>query len=337
MLKVLELFSGVGSFSLALKALEIEHEVVGYSDIRPTAVRLFSKLHNIPESDNLGDIKNIDATSLDVDLITFGSPCQSFSRTGRGAGGVKGSNTPSSLMWEAVRIMKETNPKWIVWENVPDAISKKHLPNFQEYMAELDDMSYNTYYEVLNSHELGSAQKRRRLFAVSVRKDIDNGSFSFNKIKLPPKKLSGYLEPYNESMEVVTDSVYKELVLGETSEGYKIKNGTKLGYLIANDGDAIDLGFPTSKTRRGRVQKEMCQTLLRSKSIGTIQNRKLRYLTPLEYWRLQEMPEQFYDSVIECNFSLNETYDVVGGVINQLHLKTLFTSMSDAFEWERII
>ena len=332
-IKILELFSGAGSFSLALKTLGIKHDIVGYSDIRPTAVKLFSKIHNIPESDNLGDIKNIDATSLSVDLITFGSPCQSFSRTGKGAGGVKGSNTPSSLMWEAVRIMKETNPKWIIWENVPDAISKKHLPNFQEYMAELDDMGYNTYYEVLNSHELGSAQKRRRLFAVSIRKDVDNGEFSFNKIKQSPKKLSAYLETYNESMEIVKDSVREELMLGETLEGYKIKNGTKLGYLIANEGDAIDLGFPTSKTRRGRVQKEMSQTLLRSKSIGTIQNGGLRYLTPLEYWRLQEMPEHLYDKVLECGFSTNEAYDVVGGVINQLHLKTLFTSMSDAFEW----
>lgn len=336
MIKVLELFSGVGSFSLAMKNLGIKHEIVGYSEIRPTAVNLFSKIHNIPIENNLGDIKNIDARDLDVDLITFGSPCQDFSRTGKGQGGNKNSNTLSSLMWEAVRIMKETNPKYIIWENVPDAISKKHFENFSEYMAELSDMGYNTYYKILNANQLGSAQKRRRLFSFSVRRDIDNGRFKFNEIFENHNPLSYYLEEYNNDMIKVKKDVYDELVLGKTEKGYKIKNGTKLGYLIANEGDGIDLSFPTSKTRRGRVQKGMCQTLLRSKSIGTIQNGVLRYLTPLEYWRLQEMPEEEYEKVLECNFTTNEKYDVVGGVINQKHLKTLFTSIADAFDWERV-
>lgn len=53
------------------------------------------------------------------------------------------------------------------------------MPNFQNYMDELDSLNYNTYYKVLNAHELGSAQKRKRLFSISIRKDIDNGKFEF--------------------------------------------------------------------------------------------------------------------------------------------------------------
>lgn len=333
MLKVLELFSGVGSFSLALKTLGIKHEVVGYSDIRPTAVRLFSKLHDIPESDNLGDVRHIDSTNLDVDMITFGSPCQSFTRAGKLGGGSKGSNTASSLMWEAIRIMKETNPKWIIWENVPDAINKRHFENFEEYMDELNDMGYNTYYELLNSNDLGSAQKRKRLFAISIRKDIDTGSFKINKIERPAKPLSEYLEEYSDDMLEVSDHIKENLILGTENGGYRIKNGTKLGYLIANEGDAIDVTYVTSKTRRGRVQKESVQTIMRQSTIATFQNGKLRYLTPLEYWRLQELPEELYQKVLECDFSQSEAYDVIGGAINQLHLKTIFTSLNETFNW----
>lgn len=331
MLKVLELFSGVGSFSLALKTLGIEHEVVGYSDIRPTAVKLFSKLHDIPESDNLGDVRHADGTNLDVDMITFGSPCQSFTRAGKLGGGSKGSNTASAIMWEAIRIMKETNPKWIIWENVPDAINKRHFSNFEEYMDELNDMGYNTYYELLNANDLGSAQKRKRLFAISIRKDIDTGSFKINKIEKSAKPLSDYLEKYSDDMLEVSDYIKENLILGTENGGHKIKNGTKLGYLIANEGDAVDVTYVTSKTRRGRVQKESVQTIMRQSTIATFQNDKLRYLTPLEYWRLQELPEELYEKVLECNFSQSEAYDVIGGAINQLHLKTIFTSLSEEF------
>lgn len=331
MLKVLELFSGVGSFSLALKTLGIEHEVVGYSDIRPTAVKLFSKLHDIPESDNLGDVRHVDGTNLDADMITFGSPCQSFTRAGKLGGGSKGSNTASAIMWEAIRIMKETNPKWIIWENVPDAINKRHFSNFEEYMDELNDMGYNTYYELLNANDLGSAQKRKRLFAISIRKDIDTGSFKINKIEKAAKPLSNYLEKYSDDMLEVSDYIKENLILGTENGGHKIKNGTKLGYLIANEGDAVDVTYVTSKTRRGRVQKESVQTIMRQATIATFQNDKLRYLTPLEYWRLQELPEELYEKVLECNFSQSEAYDVIGGAINQLHLKTIFTSLSEEF------
>lgn len=331
MLKVLELFSGVGSFSLALKTLGIEHEVVGYSDIRPTAVKLFSKLHDIPESDNLGDVRHVDGTNLDADMITFGSPCQSFTRAGKLGGGSKGSNTASAIMWEAIRIMKGTNPKWIIWENVPDAINKRHFSNFEEYMDELNDMGYNTYYELLNANDLGSAQKRKRLFAISIRKDIDTGSFKINKIEKAAKPLSDYLEKYSDDMLEVSDYIKENLILGTENGGHKIKNGTKLGYLIANEGDAVDVTYVTSKTRRGRVQKESVQTIMRQATIATFQNDKLRYLTPLEYWRLQELPEELYEKVLECNFSQSEAYDVIGGAINQLHLKTIFTSLSEEF------
>lgn len=333
MLKVLELFCGAGSFSVQLNELGVEHEIVGFSDIRKNAIDLFCKIHGTNPEDNLGDVKLIDATNIDVDLLVFGSPCQSFSRTGKSEGGVKGSNTKSSLMWESVRIMTECNPKWIVWENVPDAISKKHKPNFEAYMEELDEMGYNTYYSVLMARDLGSAQKRKRLFAVSVRKDIDNGEMNFDYESATPRKLEEYLEDEIDERLIVEDKVKDVLLLDVQGNDFYIKNATKQGWLIANEGDAIDFSFPSSETRRGRVQKQACQTLLRSKSIGTIKNGTLVYLSPFEYWKLQEMPIELYDKVKECEFSLDEEFDVVGGVINQKHLEVVLGNMKKVFNW----
>lgn len=332
-MKVLELFCGVGSFSISLDSLGIKHDIVGFSDIRETAIDLFCKIHNKDKSENLGDIKNVNAAELNVDLLVFGSPCQSFTRQGKMEGGTKGSDTKSALMWEAVRIMEECKPKWIIWENVPDAVNKLHIDNFKEYMVTLDELGYNTYYKVINAHEIGSPQKRKRLFAVSIRKDIDNGEFNLDYEVVKPRKMKDYLDVNVPSHFGVEEHVQEKLLLGEQGNQYIIKNGTKLGYLLADEGDAIDWTFPTSKTRRGRVQKEACQTLLRSKGVGVIQDGTPRYLTPHEFWKLQEMPLELYKFVEECDFKLKDQYDVVGGVINQLHLKVVLGNLAKAFNW----
>lgn len=332
-LKLLELFSGIGSFSIAMNKYGINHDIVGYSEILETAIKVFNNIHNTDESLNLGDVTKIHSIDFDVDIITFGSPCQSFTRSGKGEGGRKGSGTKSSLMWEGVRIIGLTKPKFVVWENVPDAINKHHIVNFKEYINELSSLGYNTYYDILDASKLGSAQKRKRLFAVSIRKDIDNGKFNFKYQEVKPKKLITYLENNVDSRYDLPQKYYEQLVLGKTEEGYKIRNGTKLGYLIANEGDGIDYGFPSSKSRRGRVQKEKCHTLLRSKSVGTLYEGRFRYFTPLEHWRLMELPDELYIKAFNgLNFSEVELYDVIGGAINQLHLKVIFDNLKKAFD-----
>lgn len=331
MLKVLELFSGVGSFSIKLKNMNIDHEIVGYSDIRKSAVELFCKIHGTKIQDNLGDITSINAKGLQADLICFGSPCQSFTREGKGDGAKRGGDSKSSLMWYAVDIMKEVRPKFIIWENVSDAVNKKHFGNFKNYIEELDEMGYNTYYEVLNAYELGGTTKRKRLFSISIRKDIDNNNFKFKYEKRDHNPLINYLDLEVDSKYILPEKIKKEMILGEANGNYVIKNGTKDGWCYAKEGDGIDFGFYTSKTRRGRVQDSACQTLLRSQTIGTIQNGVARYLTPLEYWRIQEMPSNLWKYVEDCNYSNSEAYDVVGGVINQLHLEVVFNSLRVAY------
>ena len=180
--KVLSLFSGIGAFEKALDNLEIEYELVNYCEIDKYASKSYAAIHGVDESLNLGDITTVDTSKLpnDIDLLTHGSPCQSFSLAGLQHGGDKGSGTQSSLMWETVRIISDIKPKIIIWENVKNVLSKKHKHNFDAYIEQLDELNYNSYHKILNSRDFGIPQNRERIFVVSIRKDIDNG-FEFPK------------------------------------------------------------------------------------------------------------------------------------------------------------
>lgn len=102
--------------------------------------------------------------------------CQSFSVAGKQHGGEKGSGTRSSLLWNSVEIICHCKPKFVIWENVKNVLSKKHKPVFDAYVDEMKNMGYNTYYQVLNAKNYGIPQNRERIYAISVREDIDNNS-----------------------------------------------------------------------------------------------------------------------------------------------------------------
>ena len=161
-IKYLSLFSGIGAFEKALEKLDIDYELVGFSEIDKFAIRSYCSIHNIDESLNLGDIQKINCYDKlkNTDLLTHGSPCQDFSIAGLQAGGDKDSGTRSSLMWETIRIIKYIKPKYIIWENVKNLLSEKHKLNFNMYLETLTDMGYNNYYKVLNAKDYGVPQNR---------------------------------------------------------------------------------------------------------------------------------------------------------------------------------
>ena len=174
-MKYLSLFSGIGSPEQALKNLGIKFELVGFSEIDKFAIKSYCKVHDVDESLNLGDITKIDIESLplDIDLITHGSPCQDFSVAGKGKGADKGTGTRSSLMWNTVAICEHCKPKYVIWENVKNVLSKKHRHNFDKYLDEMDRIGYNNFSQVLNAKDFGVPQNRERIFVVSIRKDLE--------------------------------------------------------------------------------------------------------------------------------------------------------------------
>ena len=182
--KVLSLFSGIGAFEKALKNIGVDYDLVGYSEIDKYASKSYAAIHNVDESMNLGDITKINEKELpkDIDLITYGYPCQDISLAGtqKGLFNEDGSKTRSGLFFDALRIIEEIQPRVAIAENVKNLVGKKFKPQFDIILDSLDKAGYNNYWQVLNAKDYGIPQNRERVFIVSIRKDIDNG-FEFPK------------------------------------------------------------------------------------------------------------------------------------------------------------
>lgn len=112
MVKLLSLFSGIGAFEKALDNLKINYELVNYCEFDKYASKAYSLIHNVAESKNLGDITKVDETTLpkDIDLITYGFPCQDISLAGqlKGLFNEDGTKTRSGLFFDALRIITHT-------------------------------------------------------------------------------------------------------------------------------------------------------------------------------------------------------------------------------------
>lgn len=294
-LRKVSLFSGIEAFDKALKNIGIEVELLALSEIDEYATTSCCAIHDYTETLNLGSVTDIIGDEFtDIDLLTHGSPCQSFSNEGKKEGGEKGSGTKSSLLWETVRIVEKCKPKIVIWENVATVVNKRNKPVFDQYLVEMELLGYTNHYKILRAIDYDLPQNRKRMITISIRNDIHK-KFEFPKPIPQTIKLKDLLQSNVNRKYDVPKSVTDVLLLGEHNGEAKIKNGTKLGYLYANENDGIDFGFHNSKNRRGRVQKERSQTLLTGKTLGTYQDGRLRYFTPLEYWLLQGFTSDDYN------------------------------------------
>lgn len=208
-------------------------------------------------------------------------------------------------MWETVRIVKKLMPKYVIWENVPNVLSDKHVHNFEKYLSTLADLGYASAWKLLNSKDYGVPQNRNRLFVVSVlggRTKYETTNlfgeherildFDFPKPIPLLKRLKDVLEDEvddkfylsDKALRYITDEkrldnhwtdINPDVAIPLTAKGQgnwtgsfigdyqeeeydtlKIKEATSTGYAEAHDGDSVNLAYPNSKTRRGRVGGE---------------------------------------------------------------------------------
>lgn len=335
-MKILELFGGIGACSKALEKLGIEYEIADYVEIDKYAVKSFNAIHNTNFEPQ--DITQWDK-DIEVDLVMHGSPCQDFSLAGLQAGGDEGSGTRSSLMYETIRIVKKLKPKYVIWENVKNLLSKKHRHNFDSYLEIMQSLGYKNYYQVLNAKDYGIPQNRERVFTISIRNDIDK------KFVFPPKqelklKLKDMLEDNVDEKYYLTNSQIEYLEYGkynaskvsnkinqtdtgicptlDTMQGgnrqpfIRVKNATKQGYLEATEGDGV---YTNTSTKRGTVQKEMIQTLTTFQDKGVVMNDlRIRKLTPKECWRLMGFDDEDFEKASKVN-SNSQLYKQAGNSI----------------------
>lgn len=249
-MKVLSLFSGIGAFEKALKNIGQPFELVGFSEIDKYAVKSYCAIHNVEKSKNLGDITKTDENSLpkDIDLITYGFPCQDISLAGKQQGlfNEDGTQTRSGLFFEALRIIEATKPKVAIAENVKNLTSKKFNAQFQIVLASLEAAGYYNYYKVLNAKDFGVPQNRERVFVVSIRKDIDNGMFKFPEGFPLEKRLKDLLEEAVEEKYYLSDKM-KDYLFNITENNKARGNGN---VYVPTDPDGVSKTITTKEGSR---------------------------------------------------------------------------------------
>lgn len=245
-MKILELFSGYGTSSFALKRLGIPYEIVGYSDINKYANQCFKQNHGGKE---LGDVRKINPNDLlDFDLLTAGFPCQSFSNAGKMLGELDARGT---LFYEIIRIAEVKQPKYMLLENVKGLTAEKFKGTFKKILSELDRIGYNVYWKLLNSKDYGIPQSRERIWFVCFRKDIDVPMrFQFPE----PVKLNLFLKDILEDGVTDRDIAYcidGNYFKGGNYEQYKKKARRQIVLTeFEKDGVLYDLSNPLNEKTR---------------------------------------------------------------------------------------
>lgn len=264
-ISVLELFGGIGACTKALKNIGMNVNVVDYVEIDKYACKSYNAINGTNFEPQ--DIKEWDK-DINIDLIMHGSPCQDFSVAGKQAGGDLGSGTRSSLMYETIRIVGKLRPKYVVWENVKNLLSKKHKHNFDAYIETMNILGYNSYYQVLNAKDYGIPQNRERVYTISIRKDIDKGTFIFPEKEVLKLRLKDMLEDEVEEKYYLSKEVVSKYVQS------KENNTNVIGNL---EPKIITYNIPQKvKVRKYNVNIEKLKYTLRNAKLETdISNKEI--------------------------------------------------------------
>ena len=215
MIKVFTAFSGYDSQCLALNRLGIDYELVGWSERDQYAIKAHDALFPQWAERNYGDISKVDWAQVpDFDLFTCSSPCQDFSQSGLQRGGVKGSGTRSSLLWECERAIIAKKPKYLLMENVAALVSQKFIKTFQSWMSLLESYGYRNYAQVLNAKDYGVPQNRERIFLVSVREDCLPEQYYFPKAQKLTRLMKDVLEQNVDEKYYLSDESIQTLTNG---------------------------------------------------------------------------------------------------------------------------
>lgn len=145
---LLELFSGIGGFSMGLQAAGYSFEKVFFSEIEKHAIANFK--YNFPYAEHIGSVTDIAKVSIArPDIVTFGSPCQNFSVAGKGEG-LQGRE--SCLVSYAIEAVRRFRPDVFIWENVKGVLFARHRGDFWSIVKAFADIGgYRLEWQLFNT------------------------------------------------------------------------------------------------------------------------------------------------------------------------------------------
>jgi len=297
-MKHLDLFSGYGGFTIPARKYNIE--TIGFSEIDKYACSVLN--YHYPNIKNYGDITKIKAEDLPtVDIITGGSPCQDLSVAGKGAG-LNGER--SGLFFHFIRLIKEKQPTYFVWENVKGALSSQGGWDFARVQIEMEQAGYDVWWQVLNAKDFGVPQNRERIFAIGIRKGSGREIlFEQRESRQNPKQII----KGSQGSRVYDDSIaVSQKALGGGRSQILVSKKRRKEYSLQEQSPALTShyrGFPDGDGRPA-ILKDM----------------RIRRLTPIEAERLMGLEDNWTAKGIidgkEVDISDTQRYKMCGnGVV----------------------
>lgn len=285
-MNVTSFFCGAGGFDLGF--IQAGFTIKQAFDFDKDAVTSYR--HNIGDHVRQADVSKLTGSDIEPsDVWLFGFPCQDLTKNGDMAGLTGGKR--SVMFFEIMRLLDEVKEK-------PGILLVENVRGLDKYFDVLEDQykkrGYKMVYTLYNSKFWGVPQNRERYFVAGIREDL-KGEFEFPVQGTEiAAKISDVLE---EGIEARWDSPIVSFVDGEL----RVKQATKKGYDVANIGDTINVENINSKTRRGRVGRQIAQTLLTiNHHLIVLDDYSTRKLTPREYARVQTFPDSF-EQVVSDN------------------------------------
>ncbi len=286
-MKVLDIFTGVGTASIAAKMLGME--VIGHAEIDQHACEVLQ--HHFPDVKNYGDVTNVEnwPTNLDPDIVVGGFPCQDFSIAGKREG-TSGEN--GKLAWAFIDVIDKYRPKWFVGENVLGLLTSRGGEDFATLLKEIQNLGYSVGWRVLDTQCVGVypfvrgiPQRRKRVYLVG---------HSSGRPELPLAVL--YQQKSGEESKRLLSEKEQEIG-GRTGQGYEVFAPRVANTLAARMGRGFALGFHGGQT----------PIVLKKENEYTI-----RKLTLEETEKLQGLPEGWTD----IGLANTNRYKIVGNAMS---------------------
>lgn len=325
-MKILDCFSGIGGFRSGF----INHDFVGFVDIDAPARKSYRAVYTIADGEELEftDIRGVTAdelVGLEVDMVTGGFPCPAFSIAGKRLGF---EDTRGTLFFDLMNVVKATNPKFILAENVKGLISHNNGETMQVLLNVFDEIGYHVETTLVNSKNFGVAHNRERVYFLGVRKDLyrENVLDAVGKHKEPIPMIMDILE------EVVPDKYFV------THEGRLSRVGT-VTLDPTETGKIVVVGNVSTTGYRGHnVQSPYgiipCLAARDYKDPKTIidprYDNRLRKLTPREYWRLQGFTDEQFDRASAVN-SNSQLYKQAGNAVTTNVISVIQQEMAKVY------
>ncbi len=273
MIKIVDLFAGIGGIRLGFEQAFKDVECVFTSEIDKYAIKTYEA--NFSGNNIYGDITLIDIDIIpDHDILLAGFPCQPFSQ----AGLKKGFQDPrGSLFFDIIRVLKTKKPKVFLLENVKQLKGHNNGETLNRILQHLEIIGYrNVQYSILKARDFGIPQNRERIYIVGF---FDNNiKFEFPQPTNIETKVGNILDKNVNDKYTISDKLW------QGHQRRKITNktiGKGFGYNLFNENS------PYTNTISARYYKDGSEILI--EQIG----KNPRKITPREALKLQGFPESF--------------------------------------------